>query len=339
MFVYVLNKRTIIRVLAALLAVGLAAALLIVFLSGRSGPASGADPIEPPAQTGRASGISDASNDPVFLIPNGASEENPEDAEDVLHELETPLPLVTSLQPPATALPGAPLTQETPKPTAPPKQPGRLMPIHKVNQAAGKKQIAVTFDAAWGQEQILPLLDILENNNIRSTFFIVGFWAEQYSDLVRAITSRGHELGNHSTNHLHMTQLSREQIEADLRANTQKLFTLTGQTTRLFRPPFGEYNDLVCRVAQEQGMTSVVWSLDGMDWDGKSAEEITRRVTKKAQAGDIILFHVNQPAVVEALPDVLSYLSSNGFEITPLSQMLLTGATVVDKHGVQKSAG
>ena len=217
-------------------------------------------------------------------------------------------------------------------------QTGALLPVYRVAQNEGDKSIALTFDAAWGTEQVMPILDILDRYEVRATFFIVGFWADQYSELVRAVVSRGHELGSHSTNHLHMTQLTREQIEADLSTNSQKLFALTGQTPKLFRAPFGEYNDLTLRIAAEQGMTPVQWSLDAMDWDEKTAEEITRRIVQKAVPGDIILMHINSQEVVKALPDVIVFLQGSGYQITPLSQMMHTGSAFVDKKGVQRPA-
>nr|MDD6335933.1 polysaccharide deacetylase family protein [bacterium] len=203
----------------------------------------------------------------------------------------------------------AALTGGSSSQTLAPQATGRLLPVYRVEEP--NKRIALTFDAAWGQEYVQQILDTLDQYKVKCTFFMVGYWVDNYPDLARMIVSRGHEIGNHSTNHLHMRELTREQMEADIAGMNEKMIQVTGKKPALFRCPFGEYNDLLLRVAQEQGLVAVQWSVDGKDWDGKKAEEITKRVTQ-AQPGDIVLLHLNSQEVAKALPDILDRLSADG---------------------------
>jgi len=213
---------------------------------------------------------------------------------------------------------------------------GTLTPIHRVVVEA--KQVALSFDVAWGEPQVPAILDTLDTFEVKATFFVAGFWAKEHPDLVKLIAARGHEIASHSADHLHMAQLSREQIEADLTANNAIIKKLTGAAPTLFRPPFGEANDTLVRVALEQGMQTVNWSLDGYDWDGKTAEQVTRQIVKNVKAGDIVLLHVNNPAAAKALPDILTFLTGKDYQALTVGQLLLTGATVVGRDGVQRAA-
>jgi len=214
-------------------------------------------------------------------------------------------------------------------------QSGRQLPVYRV--AIEDKKVALTFDAAWGEQHVTPILDELDRFNIKCTFFIVGFWADQYPQTVREIAQRGHEVACHSTNHLHMASLTREQMQADLTANCQKLHSLTGREPMLFRPPFGEYNDTLIRVAAEEGMTAVQWSLDAYDWDGKTADDIEKRIKKSIKPGDIVLMQTNNVSVVGALNRLIADLQAEGYQFVTVSEMLKTGETYVDKTGTQRA--
>ena len=106
-----------------------------------------------------------------------------------------------------------------------------------------EKKIALSFDAAWGNEDTAKILEILKKNNVRVTFFMTGGWIEKYPDDVKAIAAAGHDLGNHSENHKQMSQLSAEQCKEELLKPHEKVKALTGKEMILFRPPFGDYND------------------------------------------------------------------------------------------------
>ena len=195
--------------------------------------------------------------------------------------------------------------------------------------------IAISFDAAWGGDKTIPILDILDRYNVKTTFFLVDIWTQKYPELVQEIVSRGHEIGNHSATHAHMNQLNEQGIIRELSVMADAAQKITGVRPTLFRPPYGEYNDRVVSVARAQGYEVIQWSVDSLDWKNRGAEEIIRRATK-VQSGDIVLFHNDSQYIVDALPAVLDSYLKNGYKVVPVSEILLTGNTVIDIQGRQK---
>lgn len=120
----------------------------------------------------------------------------------------------------------------------------RELPIYCVQ--TDKPQIAISFDAAWGNQDTAALLDILAKHQVKATFFMTGGWVSSYPDDVKKIYEAGHDLGNHSENHKYMTKLSDEEKTQELMSVHNKVKELTGYDMFLFRPPYGDYdNDVV----------------------------------------------------------------------------------------------
>lgn len=211
----------------------------------------------------------------------------------------------------------------------------RELPVYNVE--TDEKVIAISFDAAWGSANTEAILDILDRYDIKTTFFLVGFWAEKYPELVREMIARGHEVGNHSATHPHMAQLTDAKIREELNKQSELVRSITGQPTTLFRPPYGEYNDAVIRIAREEGFVSVQWSVDSLDWKNISAEDMVRRAAK-AKSGDIVLFHNDSKYILDALPQILEYYTQAGYKIIPVSEILLEGETWIDHAGMQHAA-
>ncbi len=209
----------------------------------------------------------------------------------------------------------------------------RKVPVYSVDTQ--EKVVALTFDAAWGADKTQGILDILEKHGVDGTFFLVGFWIDEYPDMVKKIAESGCDIGNHSENHLNMSTLSKEQITQELDGVSQKIYDLTGQTPKFFRPPFGDYNNTLIECVEEKGMVGVQWSVDSLDWQGKSATEILSRVSKGVKNGSIILFHNNSDNILEALPLVIANLKNQGYKMVKLSDMVYTENYTVDNNGVQ----
>lgn len=209
----------------------------------------------------------------------------------------------------------------------------RQLPIYQVDTPEPK--VAVSFDASWGAEHTKDLLDVLDSYEVKTTFFLVNIWLEDYPEMAKEIVERGHELGLHSATHPDMTGLSPAQINDELAANYQLIYETTGFKPRLFRPPYGAYNDAVISAALAAGYTPVQWSVDSLDWQDLSAEQIFQRVTADIQAGDIVLFHNNGLHTAEALPRVLDYFKEQGLQVVPVSELLWQGDWYVDVNGVQ----
>jgi peptidoglycan-N-acetylglucosamine deacetylase len=139
----------------------------------------------------------------------------------------------------------------------------RLLPIYCVETE--KPQVAISFDAAWGADDTDTLLQILEENDVKTTFFMCGYWVDKYPEEVKKIAEAGHDLGNHSATHPHMSQLSKEQIKEELITTGNKIEELTGVKSELFRPPFGEYTNDVISAAEECGYYTIQWDVEGLD--------------------------------------------------------------------------
>jgi peptidoglycan/xylan/chitin deacetylase (PgdA/CDA1 family) len=136
----------------------------------------------------------------------------------------------------------------------------RELPIYCVQ--TDKPQVALSFDAAWGNEDTAKILEILKKHNVKATFFMTGGWVESYPDDVKAILADGHDLGNHSENHKNMSQLSDSEKEEELMSVHNKVLELTGYEMFLFRPPYGDYDNDVIKVAKKCGYYPIQWDVD-----------------------------------------------------------------------------
>jgi len=209
----------------------------------------------------------------------------------------------------------------------------RELPVYNVDTT--EKVLSISFDAAWGRANTEEILNILDRYDVKTTFFLVGFWAEKHPDLVAELVARGHEIGNHSATHPHMSQLSDAQIREELRKCSDLVKAITGKPTTLFRPPYGEYNDAVVRISREEGYECVQWNVDSLDWKNLGTDHMIRQCTKSVNPGDIVLFHNDSKYILEALPRILEYYTQEGYRIIPVSQILLEGDTWIDHTGKQ----
>ncbi len=209
------------------------------------------------------------------------------------------------------------------------------LPIYCVEQQ--KPLISISFDAAWGNEDTPQLLETLKKHNVKATFFMTGGWIEKYPEDVKAIAAGGHDLGNHSENHKHMPQLSPEQCKEELMKPHEKVKQLTGKDMILFRPPYGDYNDTLIKVCRENNYYPIQWDVDSLDWKDYDAATIIRRVTqhKHLGSGSIILCHNGGKHTAEALDELLATLKQKGFQLVPISQLILKDHYTINTEGRQ----
>jgi len=207
----------------------------------------------------------------------------------------------------------------------------RSLPIYCVQR--DDRRVSLTFDAAWGNEDTQTLIDILGQYGVKATFFVVGSWVDKYPESVKALSDAGHEVMTHSNDHAHFSALTSEEIISNLNMSCDKIEAVTGVRPMLFRCPYGEYDDHVVQTANGIGLHVIQWDVDSLDWKGLSAAEITQRVTGKVGSGSIVLFHNAALHTPEALPEIIEYLMKNGYEIVPVSELLLTGEYEMDHTG------
>lgn len=211
----------------------------------------------------------------------------------------------------------------------------RELPIYCVE--TDEKVVSLSFDAAWGNEDTQTILDILDEYDVRVTFFMTGGWVEAYPDDVKAIYEAGHDLGNHSENHKNMSQLSTSECADELNSVTEKVENLTGYTMELFRPPYGDYDNDVITTAAECGYYTIQWDVDSLDWKNYGVDSIITTVLNhdNLQDGSIILMHNGGKYTAEALPSVIEGLQEMGYDIVPISELIIREGYHMDVTGRQ----
>ncbi|MBQ8209118.1 MAG: polysaccharide deacetylase family protein [Clostridia bacterium] len=208
----------------------------------------------------------------------------------------------------------------------------RLIPIYNVDTDSNK--VAVTFNCAMSGD-IDRILAILDDYNVKCTFFLLGSWAESHTDELKAIYEAEHEIGNHSYSHNDMPSMSYEDIILDIQKCNDIVKSITGYSPTLFRAPSGSYNNKTISAAEELGMTTIQWDADSVDWKNISAGEILERVTSKVGSGSIIQLHSGTEHTAEALPELLDYLTESGYIPVTVSELIYHTDYKINSNGTQ----
>lgn len=195
----------------------------------------------------------------------------------------------------------------------------QLKPIYQGN--ASRPAIAFACNVFWGEEYLPQMLDTLDAHNITITFFIGGSWAKRYPDMLKEIARRGHEIGNHSYSHPHPNRLTKAENQEQIQKTEKLVEEIAAIQTRLYAPPYGEYNDTVLLAAHELGYQTIMWSIDTIDWRKPPVEVLQNRVLKKLHNGAIILMHPTDPTA-RALPELIQEIHKNGYTISTISSIL-----------------
>lgn len=209
----------------------------------------------------------------------------------------------------------------------------RSLPIYSVEIA--EKKVAISFDCAWGVDHTQKLLDVMEQNDIRCTFFAVQFWVEKYPEYVEKIIEKGHEMGTHSRTHSYMSKQSVAEIKDELTTSSAAIEKLTGKKVTLFRPPYGDYDNDLINTSLSMGIFPIQWDVDSLDWKNLSANEIAMRVINGVKPGSIILCHNNALHTDEALPLIFSTLKNRGYQFVPISELIYKENYTIDYNGRQ----
>ena len=210
----------------------------------------------------------------------------------------------------------------------------RLLPIYCVE--TDKKQVAISFDAAWGNDDTQQLIDILKEYDVPATFFVVGAWVDKYPESVKALNDAGHQIQNHSNTHPHLPQLSKTQMKDEIESCNKKIEAITGKCPTLLRPPYGDYDNALIEVMDELNMKTIQWDVDSLDWkDTATPENICQRVTSKVKNGSIVLFHNDADHTPAALPNILKCLKDEGYEFVFISDLILKENYEIKHDGTQ----
>lgn len=188
-----------------------------------------------------------------------------------------------------------------------------------------EKKVALTFNISWGEEKALPILDLLKENGIdNATFFLSASWAERHPDIVERIVKDGHEIGSHGYRYEDYPQWEEDKIRKDIQKAHQTLYELTKKTPRLLRPPNGNFDKRVLKIAESQKYQLIHWSVDSKDYSNPGVEQIVKNVLENISPGDIVLFHASDRVkqTHQALPTIITELKKNNYSFVSVSELL-----------------
>ena len=226
--------------------------------------------------------------------------------------------------------------QDDSLPHAPPslilKKPSALPPVTSAAVFHGrrdKKFLALTFDACSTRRPShydAQITKILVETKTPATLFLGGKWMEEETEQAKYLASIPYfELGNHTFLHPHLVRMSDDRIRQELLWTQEVMYSLTGKHPTLFRPPYGEEDDRVVRIAASMGLRTIQFDLASGDPDSSiSKERLTEYVSSMAKGGSIIVMHINQRGwhTAEALPEIITRLRKRGFTFVTVSELL-----------------
>ncbi|OJH30787.1 Peptidoglycan-N-acetylglucosamine deacetylase [Wolbachia endosymbiont of Armadillidium vulgare] len=204
------------------------------------------------------------------------------------------------------------------------------------------KFVALTFDDGPSYNRAGDIINILESNKTKATFFVLGERINKKTyEIVKKIHEAGHELGNHSWSHRKLTSLSSEEQLQELEKTNIAIKNVTEQSVKWFRPPYGCHNDNLIENTNRLNMYSILWTVDSLDWQGDKSEILIERIVSNAHNGAIILFHDhdNKSNTVEALPQIIEILKKSGYEFVTLSEWEERVCNVVKARNVPIKGG
>jgi peptidoglycan/xylan/chitin deacetylase (PgdA/CDA1 family) len=189
------------------------------------------------------------------------------------------------------------------------------------------RAIALTFDDGPAGDATSQLLDLLAEERVRATFFVVGEKAQEQPDLIQRIVDEDHELGNHSWSHPDMRKYTNQHIlDNELKNTSQVISDTVGLAPSIMRPPYGALRDETIEFLAEERWFIINWSIDSFDWDTtqNSPEEITEKVLEYSHPGAIVLMHTGEglDGTIAALPEIIRVLREGGYEFVTVSELL-----------------
>lgn len=221
-----------------------------------------------------------------------------------------------------------PIPTDTPLPTAtlPPTSPPPATAVEIARGNTERPWIALTFDAGSSIAPLPSMLQTMRQRDVHCTFFITGIMLRQPQgpELLQEIVADGHELGNHSDTHPQFTLLSDQEIGEELAAVEDLVVELTGRSTKPYwRPPYGNRDDRVRRVVQENGYLTIYWTYHVWDWvEDRTEEKVFNYAVDGACNGAIAVLHVGAQETADALPRIIDELQAQGYRLVTLSEVL-----------------
>lgn len=210
----------------------------------------------------------------------------------------------------------------------------KRLPVYAVQ--TDEKVVALTFDAAWGNSDTDILIELLARYDVKASFFVTGDWCDRYAEDVKKLSDAGHAIENHSDMHPHPNALPGNALVADTKAASEKIYQITGIMPKLYRAPYGEYNDAVLETIEDKvGLMAIQWDADSRDWKRIGAEAAAENVLAKVQNGSIMLFHNDLDTTAQAVEKVITRLLAQGYRFVLVKDMVYTDNYKIDVTGRQ----
>ena len=197
--------------------------------------------------------------------------------------------------------------------------------------------VSLMFNVYEHTDNVYKILDALDEYEAKSTFFIGGSWADDNVDCVREIYKRGHEIASHSNTHPHVNNLSYEQNVKEIREANEKIKAITGNENKIYRAPYGEYNNTVVKAVQDEKNYCIQWNLDTIDYTGLSGDQMWDRLKNKIKEGDIILSHNGTKHTAESLDMLIKNIKAKGLEVVTISDLIYKENYTINANGTQIS--
>ena len=194
------------------------------------------------------------------------------------------------------------------------------------------KAVALTFDDGPSPVWTPKILDELKKAGVKATFFMIGEHVEKYPDVARRVAEEGHEIGNHTIDHHVLVYYKMDELEKEIKDNEKIIKTITGQTTRYFRPPKAWLTAKEKKKIREMGYKTVLWTLNSKDWVTFDDKYIIRYILNHIKPGDIILFHDsggvftaeggNRNETVKTIAQLTQKLKEKGYSFVTITDLL-----------------
>lgn len=195
-----------------------------------------------------------------------------------------------------------------------------------MNGKSVDKVVSLTFDDGPDKHYTPLILDVLKKYNVRASFFVHGNRAKRLKCLVKRMADEGHYIGGHACTHPNLTQITPEEVRAEISGGCDIIYKITNKNPEIIRPPYGELDIKVIQMMNNMDKKIMLWSINTFDWLEKTDTNIVRNVTENIRSGDVVLMHsyTNKRPTLEALPKIIERLQAENYRFLGVDEMIQT---------------
>jgi probable sporulation protein (polysaccharide deacetylase family) len=184
-----------------------------------------------------------------------------------------------------------------------------------------KPMVSFIINVAWGNEYLPEMLAVLKKHQVKASFFLEGRWVKNNPELAKMIVSAGHEVGNHSYTHPDMKRINAAQTREQLLKTNEVIEAATGNKSIWFAPPSGSYRDETVKIAAELKMKTVMWTVDTIDWQKPTSDQLINRVITKIDNGSMVLMHPTE-STAKSLDRLITLIEEKSLKIGTVSDLM-----------------